>query len=41
MHERPTAWQNFKWDVADWFHEHGLQIAIVLAVVIALIIGEM
>lgn len=36
----PTAWQNFWWDVGDWFHDHGLQIAIVLAVFLAFVISE-
>ncbi len=36
----PTAWDNFWWDVGDWFHDHGLHIAIVLAIVLAFAISE-
>ena len=36
----PTAWDNFWWNVGDWFHDHGIEIAVVLAIVLAFVISE-
>jgi hypothetical protein len=35
---RPSAWQNFRYDVYDWIHDHAAGLLII--VLVAIIIGS-
>ena len=30
LRSRPTAWQNFRWDVGDWFYDHLPTLVLIL-----------